>query len=339
MEPTQTNTSISDEYVEQAHYLANEHSEEILSSLGLVNKYSKKIQCACPVHGGDNPQGFSWHPSKKVWKCWTNLCHEKYGSNLIGLIRGIRQCSLDEAIEYIHSICGDTISLSEVRRKEFVKNKLFKEEAPTIYDMSSVEENNHEVEYFKQRGLNVDILDKYKCFECIKPNHPLVGRACIPLINDDNQIVGFNGRITNDVHINEFCPKWRLFPHDLSKSKVLFNLNYAKSFIEKTRTVVIVEGALDSMWLSQAEVYNNVACLGTSISIEQIKLLLKYKTRNIVVAFDPDKGGKKGLELVKEKVKLYFNVYDLDLKKDPSDYTIEEINSDIKPVLESIYAN
>lgn len=35
-----------------------------------------KVRCACPVHGGDNPTGFSFDLNNKMFTCFTNHCGE-----------------------------------------------------------------------------------------------------------------------------------------------------------------------------------------------------------------------------------------------------------------------
>ena len=48
-------------------------------------EYPNRLAFACPIHGGDNPEGCSIFTdgvsSKGNWNCWTANCHEDYGKN------------------------------------------------------------------------------------------------------------------------------------------------------------------------------------------------------------------------------------------------------------------
>ncbi len=69
--------------------------EKVLSALDL-HEYTdngKMITMACPIHGGDNPEGCSiftdGNTAKGNWNCWTNNCQEDFGRNLFGFVRGV----------------------------------------------------------------------------------------------------------------------------------------------------------------------------------------------------------------------------------------------------------
>ena len=321
---TMTTPSKYEDAVENAHLIANENCDLILESLGFKVGYYGKIQCACPVHGGDNRHGFSWHPQKKVWKCWTNHCHEKYGSNLIGLIRAIRNCSLDAAIEYIYSVCDNEIDLSSLKRKNFIESKLPKAVENKIFDKTLLNNMDHNVPYFNSRKIPMETCKKFSCFLCKKDGHPLKDRACVSLFDDQNNLVGFVGRLIDDSKISSYNPKWKVYPENLAKNNILFNLNNSLLSLQKEKTAILVEGPLDAMIWDSYGIPNVLAILGNYLSEKQISILLKNKVRKLIFALDPDAGGTKGLESSVEKAKMYFDIEHLILTKDPSDYTKEE---------------
>ncbi len=56
-------------------------------------EYPNRYAFACPIHGGDNPEGCSIFTdgtsSKGNWQCWTHHCEEEYTNNLFGFVRGM----------------------------------------------------------------------------------------------------------------------------------------------------------------------------------------------------------------------------------------------------------
>ena len=60
----------------------------------------------------------------------------------------------------------------------------------------------------------------------------------------------------------------------------------------KTTTVFIVEGYTDVISLHQKGIENVVSASGTSLTIEQIKLINRF-TKNITILFDGDSAGIK----------------------------------------------
>ena len=324
--------------IEKAHAIANSQADVVLNSLGLTSDRSGYIKCSCPVHQGDNPNGFSWHPKKMVWKCWTHGCHEKLGSNLLGLIRGIKNCNLDEAVAHVYALCDGNFTDTDVERKNFIKSGKTESVGETVMDKGKLENMKRDTSYFRSRGLSPDILEKHLCFTCKTQGHPLFSRACIPILNDKDQLVGFNGRILEDNKISDFAPKWKIYPPSFPKERILFNLNYAKESIQKTNTVILVEGPLDVMRMQESGIENVVGALGTSLSLAQITLLIQNKCQNVVIAFDPDTAGIKATEKLLKKLAIYFNVSQISLKKDPSDYTISEIQMDLMPALKRLYS-
>lgn len=324
--------------VEKAHALANDSSEAVLMALGFSMGRYGEIKCSCPVHGGDNRYGFSWSPQKKVWKCWTNQCHETYGSNLLGLVRGIKRCSLREAVDFIFNLLGNKIDMSDVERKNFIRKSRSVEKSHEILDKGKLEKMTRDISYFVGRGLNPDLLNKYQCFTCKTNGHPLNNRACIPIFSEKEDLIGFSGRIIDDKLINkDYCPKWKIYPYEMPKEKILFNLNNAKESIRELRSAIVVEGPLDVFKLIESGVPNVVAPLGINLSTDHIKLLVKSGVHNMILALDPDEAGQKNQEKMVKKFAMYFRVFTLDLKKDPGEYTVDEVKAEIVPQLQEIY--
>ena len=64
--------------------LLGNNIEVMLSELGIeYEKNGENITCACPVHGGDNANGFSYSTHKHIWSCWSRRCQDDFSNDVI----------------------------------------------------------------------------------------------------------------------------------------------------------------------------------------------------------------------------------------------------------------
>ncbi|BAY64760.1 DNA primase [Calothrix brevissima NIES-22] len=114
-------------------------------------------------------------------------------------------------------------------------------------------------------------------------------RLMIPIRDIQGRVIAFGGRTLTDEqpkYLNS--PETELF----SKGKTLFALDQAKSGISQFDQAVVVEGYFDAIALHAAGINNAVASLGTALSLEQVKLVLRYTdSKQLVLNFDADKAG------------------------------------------------
>ncbi len=113
-------------------------------------------------------------------------------------------------------------------------------------------------------------------------------RIMFPLTGIDGKIVGFTGRALK----KDQEPKYLNTPETLiyHKSSYLYGLDKAKIHL-KNQGVVFVEGQMDVISAFQAGITNVVATSGTSLTINQLKILARY-TQDITFAFDSDTAGQ-----------------------------------------------
>ena len=106
------------------------------------------------------------------------------------------------------------------------------------------------------------------------------------------------------------------------KSKTLYGLYQARKAIQKADECILVEGYTDVISLHQAGIENVVASSGTSLTVEQIRLIKRF-TPNIKIIYDGDAAGIKaalrGLDLVLEE-DLNVKIVLLPDKDDPDSY-------------------
>jgi DNA primase len=116
-------------------------------------------------------------------------------------------------------------------------------------------------------------------------------RIVFPIIDARSNVLGFGARV---IHNNE--PKY-LNTSDtpvFNKRKGVFGLNLVKK-AGKLPFILLVEGYMDVIALVQSGLSGVVATLGTSLSVEQAKLLFRYSDR-IHIAYDGDEAGQAAIE-------------------------------------------
>src|SRR5213075_565715 len=154
-----------------------------------------------------------------------------------------------------------------------------------------------------------DLVDNYR------------GRIIFPVHNHSGKVLGFGARILKS---NDKAPKYINTPENeiYVKSKLLYGSYFARIAIDKADECLLVEGYTDVISLHQAGIENVVASGGTSLTIDQLRLIKKY-TNNLTIIYDGDAAGVKaalrGLDLALEEglnVKLVL-VPD---KEDPDSY-------------------
>lgn len=119
-------------------------------------------------------------------------------------------------------------------------------------------------------------------------------RLMIPIRDVQGRVIAFGGRTLSDEqpkYLNS--PETELF----SKGKTLFALDQAKGGIAQFDQAVVVEGYFDAIAPHAAGITNVVASLGTALSLEQVRLILRYtESKQLVLNFDADKAGTNAAE-------------------------------------------
>jgi DNA primase len=119
-------------------------------------------------------------------------------------------------------------------------------------------------------------------------------RLIIPIHDVLGRVIAFGGRSLGDEQ-----PKYLNSPETevFIKGKTLFALDQAKAAISQMDQAVVVEGYFDAIALHAAGINNVVASLGTALSMEQVRQILRYTdSKQLVLNFDADKAGTNAAE-------------------------------------------
>lgn len=292
----------------------------------------------CPFHNEKTPS-FTVSPSKEIYKCFG--CGKS--GNTISFVMEHEKYSYVEALKWLahkygieveetyvsdeqreHIQTADSLYIINNFAEQFFINQLFHSE----------EGRNIGLSYFKERGFREGIIEKFKlgysperrdAFTTealekqynkellqktgltVERNRQLMdnyrGRVIFPIHNHSGKVMGFGARI---LKTNDKAPKYINSPENeiYIKSKILYGSYFARTAIDKVDECLLVEGYTDVISLHQAGIENVVASGGTSLTVDQLRLIKKY-TNNLTIVYDGDKAGVKaalrGLDLALEE--------------------------------------
>lgn len=185
---------------------------------------------------------------------------------------------------------GNTIGISYFRERS-IRDDIIKQfqlgYSPKEWDSFThfAYEKGYKKEILEQSGLSIFKEGSDKGFDRFRE------RVLFPIHSFSGRVLGFGGRILQN---NAKTAKYVNSPESeiYHKSQVLYGLFHAKSFIIKEDNCYLVEGYMDVISLYQNGIKNVVASSGTSLTVEQIRLI-KRLTNNITVLYDGDQAGIK----------------------------------------------
>ncbi len=117
------------------------------------------------------------------------------------------------------------------------------------------------------------------------------GRVMFPVHSLSGRVIAFGGRtLRTDKKVAKYLnsPESEIY----HKSNTLYGIYFAKKAITQFNRCILVEGYTDVLQMHQSGVENVVASSGTSLTVEQIKLVRRF-TKNITVIYDGDAAGIK----------------------------------------------
>jgi DNA primase len=292
----------------------------------------------CPFHNEKSPS-FTVSPAKEIYKCFgcgksgntiTFLMeHEKYSyvealrwlaarynieieETETSPAQKIAQQTADSLYainhfamefftqQYWDTEAGATIAQSYMQHRGFLRPIVEKFKIgynPSEKDSlaKALIQNQFNPELFARTGLvverNGEWQDNYR------------DRIIFPIHNTTGKIIGFGAR---QIAKNDRSPKYINTPENeiYIKSRILYGSYFARTAIDKANECLLVEGYTDVVSLHQAGIENVVASGGTSLTIDQLRLVKKY-TQNLTIIYDGDAAGVKaalrGLDMALEE--------------------------------------
>jgi len=332
--------------------IVNENIYDVLDELGVdYIDHGDYLNARCPIHNGDNPTAFSWSLSCGSWKCFTKSCEEKHGKDIFGLVMGIKKLSFDKMETYLMDLMNldkNNIVCDPKRKNEMYERSLVRKNK--LKKLINIEKEALEglipSSCMVERGFDAGLLKSYGIGECsggwvggvpkTDKWHGLFNpRIIFPVADDEGGLIGWSARKINE---ND-NPKWLPNP-GFKKTLSLYNIDRAKDSIAKTTVAIVCEGPIDVLRLVQNNVWNTVSIFGTSISNEQIKLLVKHGAFTVIILLDNDEAGILASNKIEGRLSDLFTVVnltgDLPDNSDVGDLSSEEISHYVKKELSKI---
>jgi hypothetical protein len=306
------------------------------------------------VHGGDNCEGSciftDGAKTKGNWVCWTHSCEKDYGKNMIGFVRGVlskregKEVNFYKAINFALSFLNKKIidipeekiseSIYEINKineiltykSEKIKLNISREQVMSTLDIPS--------KYYINRGFLSETLIAFDVGECYNSNRQMFNRAVVPVYDEDSNYVGCVGRALDDENKKY---KW-VNSKGFKKSCYLYGIWITKPHIQRTSTVVLVEGQGDAWRLYEAGIKNCAGIFGADLSEDQLIALEELGIMNIVILTDTDEAGEKACQSIINRGGRRFNYFrPIISKKDIGEMTIEEIETELKPQMKGLF--
>ena len=340
---------------------------DVIGDYVTVKKKGANYWACCPFHGEKTPS-FSISPSKGIYKCFgcgkagdsvrfvmdieglgygEALRHlaKKYGIDIQEeemtddqILRQNERESLfimlDYAKEFFKKQLHDTeegksIALPYFKERGFSDSTLQAFDlgySPEAWDalLKSALKQGFSQEIIEKAGLVTQKNDEGKVYDRFR------NRVIFPIHNVSGKIIAFGARILrNDAKSSQAkylnSPETEVY----HKSSSLYGIHQAKNELRRLDVCYLVEGYTDVISLHQAGIKNVVASSGTSLTIEQIKLIGRF-TQHITVLYDGDSAGIKaalrGMDLILEEG-LQVNLVVFPEGQDPDSY-VRKIGSE-----------
>jgi len=328
--------------LKEAQALFTDHIDELLVELGVnLVTNGKSAQGCCPIHGGDNTEGFSIsiRDGLLTWQCFTNACHENHNApGVIQLIQALLQrdnpsVEFSDAIRWglsklgIEGVKSESMLKIDFEARNFVKwNTVIPFQLPKNLTtrQKTLEKLSIPGYYYIDRGFSEEILTQYDIGIPKKNEGHFKDRVLVPIYDMSGEfLVGVAGRTL----LENVKPKWKYNP-DFAASNYFFNIWKAKPYIDETKTAILVEGQMDCVRLAEAGIFNTLGVFGTDISVNQLRILNKMGVMTVKLAFDNDDAGKKATEKAFNKLIRYFRLEEVILPdgvNDPGEATLEQL--------------
>ena len=308
--------------------------EEVVSDYVTLKRRGANFVACCPFHNEKTPS-FYVSPSKGIFKCFG--CG-KSGS-AVGFVMEEEHCSYADALRYLARKYNIEIhekeeTAEDIARRQHSESLLLVSEFAQKFFVSQLSTREGAAcggEYFKSRGIEPATIAKFGLGWAPAAKSSLVDaalaagykaeylldagvavqredgsladkfreRVMFPVHSVSGRVIAFSGRTLRSDNPAKYVnsPETEIYV----KSRNLLGIYFAKSEISRLDKCILVEGNIDMVMMHQLGIRNVVASCGTSLTVEQIRLIHKF-TDNITIMYDGDSAGVhaaiRGLALI-----------------------------------------
>lgn len=184
------------------------------------------------------------------------------------------------------------------KARAYLGNRGYPKSAWRSFGLGYAPSGNQLLKEAEKEGIEEEYLEMA---DLIKPSHQGEGhydtfrdRLMFPIFNPSGKLIAFAGRILNEKKKSaKYINSSQTVVYN--KSEVVYGVNFAKNEIRKEEEVLLVEGYTDVITLHRHGIKNVVASSGTSLTPGQIRVLMRYG-KKIVMIYDADSAGQSAME-------------------------------------------
>lgn len=299
--------------------------EDVMGSYVTLKRTGRDYICLCPFHN-EKTASCHVHTDKQYFHCFG--CGA--GGDVITFVMKYQNLDYWEAVKWLAERGNIPLPENNGYNSQKAENKkriyeMNKQAARFFYSQLKTPAGKSCLDYLiNKRKLSIETIKKYgmgyapNSWNALK-NHLLslgykedemisaslisrsqhntkntydffVNRAMFPFIDLTGHIVGFGGRALSPDDKRKYLNSKDTPCY--SKEGFLFSLNFAKNAAVKDRKIILCEGNLDVISLSQAGFENAVASCGTALTDRQARSLTQYAD-HIIICYDADEAGQK----------------------------------------------
>ena len=310
--------------------------EDVVGDFVTLKRRGSSLWACCPFHNEKTPS-FHVEPSRGIYKCFG--CGKS--GTAVGFIMEYEKLSYTEALKYLARKYHIEVKEKEESAEDIAARQrnesllAVSEFAFNFYkDQLATDEGRAvAVQYFHSRGLEDETIAKYGLGWAPKSKNALTeaakkegykdeylletglcaqwdtdgslhdrfyDRVMFPIHSVSGRVIAFGGRtLFTDKSVAKYVNSKE--SEIYVKSRSLYGIYFAKSAISRADKCYLVEGYLDVLSMHQLGITNVVASSGTSLTVEQIRLIKRF-TENVTIMYDGDPAGihaaLRGIDLI-----------------------------------------
>jgi len=293
---------------------------DVIDSRVALKRAGREYTACCPFHNEKTPS-FTVSQSKQFYHCFGCGAH----GSAISFLMEYERMEFIDAIEELASMAGLTVPREAALPHHQQNRDQFEllNQAAVFYrdQLRDHQKSEHAVSYLKQRGLSGEIaaefgigyapagwdnllkhltaknfsekqlLDAGLLIARQKGGHydRFRDRIIFPIQDRRGRVIGFGGRALGDEtpkYLNS--PETELF----HKGRELYGLYEARKHSKTLEFLIVVEGYMDVVSLSQFGIKNVVATLGTATTPEHLDKMFRI-VPEVIFCFDGDRAGRQ----------------------------------------------
>ena len=345
--------------------------EDVVGDFVTLKRAGASYKACCPFHNEKTPS-FVVTPSKGIYKCFG--CGKS--GTAVGFVMEHESMTYVEALRYLAKkynveIIESEESAEEIAKRQRSESLLLVSEFAGKFFVDSMKTQEGQVigyQYFRSRGLTDETIVKYglgwapaqsrtaftdaaraagykeeylldtglcKQYDDGRVVDTFHDRVMFPIHSTSGRIIAFGGRtLKSDKNIPKYVNSKETEIY--VKSKSLYGIYFAKNEMSRQDKCILVEGYLDVLSMHQLGITNVVASSGTSLTVEQIRLIRKF-TENVTIIYDGDRAGIKaalrGTDLVL-KEGMNVKIVLLPDGQDPDDFAKKHTQDQVREYID-----